>query len=146
MTDIKSFKNEMAFLSNFARTPFTTPSGTYCETVEHAFQACKTDDTQQRVWILESRTPLQAKQRGRCVDLRPNWNEVRLKYMKALVKLKFEQNPRPASMLCSTGNCLLEEGNYWGDTFWGVDIRTGRGQNHLGIILMEVRTELREGK
>jgi ribA/ribD-fused uncharacterized protein len=78
--------------------------------------------------------------------MRPDWKEVRLKYMKALVKLKFEQNPELASLLCSTGDALLEEGNYWNDYYWGVDFKTGRGQNHLGKILMEVRTELREGR
>jgi ribA/ribD-fused uncharacterized protein len=146
MQAIKSFRNEAYFLSNFAPTPFWTPQGTYCPTVEHAFQACKTNDPQQRIWVLTANTPLQAKQRGRHVQLRPDWNEVRLKYMKALVKLKFEQNHDLASLLCATGDALLEEGNYWNDTFWGVDFKTGRGQNHLGKILMEVRTEIREGR
>ena len=33
-------------------------------------------------------------------------------------------------------------GNTWGDTCWGVDLRTGQGENHLGRILMKVREEL----
>ena len=32
----------------------------------------------------------------------------------------------------------------WGDTCWGVDLRTDNGDNHLGRILMQVRRELRE--
>ena len=43
-----------------------------------------------------------------------------------------------------TGNLVLEEGNGWHDTFWGVDLKTGEGENHLGRILMQVREELRE--
>lgn len=35
----------------------------------------------------------------------------------------------------------LVEGNSFGDTFWGVDARTGKGENHLGKILMKVREE-----
>ena len=38
----------------------------------------------------------------------------------------------------------LEEGNTWHDTCWGVDAKTGEGQNHLGRILMKVRGELKE--
>ena len=40
-------------------------------------------------------------------------------------------------------NKVLVEGNRWGDTCWGVDTRTGRGENHLGKILMNVREELK---
>lgn len=36
----------------------------------------------------------------------------------------------------------LTKPNRWGDTFWGVDVRSGRGQNHLGRILMCVREQL----
>ena len=36
------------------------------------------------------------------------------------------------------------EGNGWHDTFWGVDLKTGEGEKHLGRILMQVREELRE--
>jgi predicted NAD-dependent protein-ADP-ribosyltransferase YbiA (DUF1768 family) len=36
----------------------------------------------------------------------------------------------------------LTEGNHWGDTFWGVDLRTGKGRNYLGRILMSVRREI----
>ncbi|MBQ6221203.1 MAG: hypothetical protein IJJ44_01130 [Solobacterium sp.] len=38
----------------------------------------------------------------------------------------------------------MVEGNTWNDRCWGVDIRTGTGQNHLGIILMKIRSELRQ--
>lgn len=41
----------------------------------------------------------------------------------------------------------IEEGNSWGDQFWGVTPSgvSGdfRGQNHLGILLMKIRAELR---
>ena len=36
----------------------------------------------------------------------------------------------------------LEEGNRWHDTFWGIDQNTGKGENHLGKILMKVRDEI----
>lgn len=47
-------------------------------------------------------------------------------------------------MLLRTGEQDLIEGNDWGDTFWGVD--QGIGDNHLGKILMQVRTEIRQSR
>ena len=67
---------------------------------------------------------------------------VRLDIMENVVRAKFMQNPYLAARLVATGTMPLEEGNRWGDTFWGVDVRTGKGENNLGKILMKVRKEL----
>jgi ribA/ribD-fused uncharacterized protein len=141
---ITNFRNEYAFLSNFYQAEFTTSRGIVCPTVEHAFQACKTDDPAQRLWVLEADSPSQAKQRGRHVNLRPNWDKVKVKWMYQLVYMKFKQNPRLASKLMVTGEAFIAEHNYWGDRFWGIDARTGEGHNELGKILMEVRKTLRK--
>lgn len=37
---------------------------------------------------------------------------------------------------------LVGWGNTWGDRVWGVDIHRGIGENHLGKILMRIRSEL----
>jgi predicted NAD-dependent protein-ADP-ribosyltransferase YbiA (DUF1768 family) len=55
--------------------------------------------------------------------------------------LKFS-DPVLREMLLDTGDAILEEGNMWNDTFWGIDLNTGKGQNHLGRLLMERRAEL----
>lgn len=61
-----------------------------------------------------------------------------------LVQRKFSaRNPELLRRLLDTGDLTLIEGNHWGDTFWGVDIRTGKGDNHLGMILMQVREQRR---
>lgn len=36
------------------------------------------------------------------------------------------------------------EGNTWHDVYWGVDLCTGEGENHLGKILMTQRQEFKE--
>ena len=59
--------------------------------------------------------------------------------MTNIVFEKFQQNPLLAKRLLETGDCMLQEGNYWKDLFWGVDLKTGEGENHLGKILMELR-------
>ena len=76
------------------------------------------------------------------MKLRPDWESVRLSVMARVVGAKFMQNPNLAVRLVATGMMPLVEGNIWGDTFWGVDARTGNGENHLGKILMNVREDL----
>lgn len=62
--------------------------------------------------------------------------------MQDLVWQKFSNSPELAKMLLETGDAVLEEGNDWGDTFWG--ICDGKGENHLGKILMHTREKLRK--
>lgn len=37
----------------------------------------------------------------------------------------------------------IQEGNYWGDTFWGVDLKKREGENNLGKLVMEIREKLK---
>ncbi len=53
------------------------------------------------------------------------------------VLCKFTQHADLAEKLLATGDAVLEEGNNWGDEFWGVV--DGRGMNWLGTLLMTVR-------
>jgi ribA/ribD-fused uncharacterized protein len=107
--------------------------------VEHAYQAAKTLDPKEREYFLQNVRPGLAKLKGKEVTLRPDWDSVKLKVMYDLVKQKFSTEPT-RTMLLNTGDAELIEGNTWGDTFWGVF--RGRGENHLGKILMQVRNEL----
>ncbi len=59
--------------------------------------------------------------------------------MELIVFEKFAQNEDLRYNLLSTGEEWLEEGNSWGDTYWGTSLETGEGLNMLGIILMNVR-------
>jgi predicted NAD-dependent protein-ADP-ribosyltransferase YbiA (DUF1768 family) len=81
-----------------------------------------------------------AKRYGKIVVMRPDWNDVRLAIMEDLVRQKFLTSSMER-LLLSTGDAELIEGNYWGDTFWGVC--RGVGENHLGKILMKIREELK---
>lgn len=83
--------------------------------------------------------PDQAKKLSKQILVVDNWHEIKLGVMKEVVKAKFDQNPKLKSLLLKTRNKILIEGNTWGDKYWGqVD---GIGENHLGIILMELRDE-----
>ena len=75
----------------------------------------------------------------------PNWEYRKLIVMKNLVYLKFAENEDLKQKLLSTGNEYIEEGNWWGDTYWGVCTNKKYnhvGENQLGKILMEVRQML----
>ncbi len=137
---IDRFKGKYFFLSNFHPCRVKFEDNTY-RSVEHAYQAAKTYDLSIRKDIQKLIHPRDAKQFGnKILYLRTNWEDVKLKIMYELVWEKF-QEPFMTELLLSTHDAELIEGNWWGDTFWG--ICRGKGENHLGKILMCVRDELR---
>lgn len=132
------FREEYAFLSNFAPCKLKV-NGLCFTSVEAAFQSFKTLDPNVRAKF-QYMTPSQAKAAGRKIkNLRPDWNDIRLELMLALVRIKFRNHPEYAKRLVQIQGPIVEN-NDWGDTFWGVC--KGRGENHLGKILMTIRDEL----
>jgi ribA/ribD-fused uncharacterized protein len=142
MTDpIETFAGQHRFLSNFFPSAIVYEGILYL-TVEHAFQAQKSLELGVRQWIADAATPSAAKARGRGVTLRTDWEAVKFDVMKALLAYKF-RDPTLRAKLLATGDAALVEGNTWGDRVWGV--YRGIGQNHLGRLLMEVRSEIQKG-
>ena len=136
---IKEFQGQYRFLSNFwyANIVF---DGLVYPSVEHAYVAAKTLDLNQRSKFTNPAIkPGGVKQMGRRLKLRNDWEQIKLEVMEELVRQKFSRSPLK-EMLLMTGKQTLIEGNRWGDTFWGVC--NGKGQNHLGEILMKVRSKL----
>lgn len=107
--------------------------------VEHHYQAAKTDHAGWAAKILAAKTPNQAKKLGRRAPMRETWDDEKLAVMRVLLRLKFK-DPDLAARLVATGDAHLEEGNWWGDIYWGVC--KGVGENHLGRLLMQVRDEI----
>lgn len=135
---IDSFQGEHRFLSNFWLVDVTLDDVVY-KSVEHAYMAAKTTDITLRIKIAEFETPGQAKRFCKTIPLRDDWEEVKLSIMTNLVSQKFKHK-KLAAKLKATGTFELIEGNVWGDTFWGVC--RGKGSNHLGKILMGVRSQI----
>jgi len=140
MRIIRQFTGPYQFLSNFYKCTIDYEGLRY-SSVEHAYQAAKTLDFDERIRIRNAETPGHAKRLGRTVKLRQNWDDIKVDVMRTLLRLKFS-HPELRQKLLDTGCAYLQEGNYWHDTFWGVDLRTGQGQNMLGRLLMELRSEL----
>ena len=138
MNKVDCFDGKYAFLSNFSPSPIVFDCVTY-PTVEHFFQALKSLNRDERRSIAAAASPGKAKRMGRQVKLREDWEDIKLDVMREGLRLKFK-DPKLKAKLLATGDAYLEEGNTWHDTYWGVC--NGIGQNHLGLLLMEIREEL----
>ena len=139
MNVITTFEGEYEFLSNFYESPVTFEGLTYGSS-EAAFQACKSLDPAVRERFT-SLSPAQSKREGYKVNLRADWEDVKVSVMDEILRAKFSQNPGLMEKLSATGQAILVEGNDWQDTFWGFDFNLGYGENTLGRLLMRMRAE-----
>ncbi len=138
---ITDFRGEYRFLSNFYPSLLIVDGLPY-ETLEHAYQAAKTDDLASKEQIRTASSAKEAKQFGRSVVLIDDWDDKRIDVMAALVKQKFTEHLDLKLRLLLTGKAELIEGNTWRDQFWG-QTKDGVGENYLGKILMSVRDNIR---
>lgn len=135
---ISGFFGPFRFLSNFWSASVILDGVTYPST-ENAYQAAKTHKHLRSAFV--HCTASQAKQLGRGVSIRDEWNTVKVDVMCDLIRQKFAPGTALASQLINTKDSLLVEANTWGDTFWGQC--DGNGRNHLGRLLMIQRDYLR---
>lgn len=152
MSEIRSFRGEHRFLSNFhdvsPHSIGVVVGGDIhrVPTSEHAYMACKTTDYEERLAIVLAPTPKDAKRLGYKVTLRSDWDDIKTDVMLHCVRAKFRA-PHLAEQLLATGHDILVEGNKWHDNFWGdcscAKCERTPGLNHLGRILMQVRDEIR---
>lgn len=134
MKKIVSFKG--TFLSNmFEIENGFEFNGLRFRNSEAAFQAEKCANPEDKVRFCNL-NGYQAKKLGKSVELRKDWEEIKLSVMKNVLIAKFS-NKELFQKLLETKDYYLEEGNNWNDTFWGVC--NNKGENHLGLILMEIR-------
>lgn len=139
---IDSFSGKYFFLSNFYKASVIYEGLTYPSS-EAAYQAQKCIDPKDRE-AFTAMDPAEAKRIGQEVELRKDWNDVKVSIMTEIVRAKFDQHPDLTERLLATGDAFIEEGNDWGDRIWGtVD---GQGSNYMGIILMQVREDLGKNK
>lgn len=131
MKTISKFRGEYAFLSNF----YILNDG---KSVEHYYQAAKCTNISDYLTILSASTPTEAKRLGKKIEIRRDWDQIKLIVMERLLIKKFS-DPILAEKLVNTLDYQLIEGNEWGDTFWGVC--NGVGHNYLGRMLMNIRDE-----
>ena len=140
--EIDYFREEYEFLSNFYPTKVMFDEMTYYN-AEAAYQAQKCSRYEDRCQFALLSAD-EAKRLGQKIEIRSDWDEIKYPVMEQVVYAKFAQNPTLAQDLLDTGDKPLKEGNTWGDVYWGINLRTGEGENNLGKILMALRDYFRE--
>lgn len=140
---ILGFQKEYRWLSNFWHAPITVIGFPYQNT-EAAYQASKTLDLDARKKF-ELLSGAQAKQLGRKLKIRPDWDLVKFEMMELVLRAKFMTHGHLAAKLRNTTDRPIIELNTWGDTIWGqVKNKNGVlvGDNMLGKLLMNIRDDI----
>jgi N-glycosidase YbiA len=148
---------DFGFLSHFHPSPISLDGETW-PTVEHFYQAQKSDNPDYRDAIRSAETPGLAKRlaappdaprrisqkswfRKNKVAPRPDWHDAKLDLMRRADLAKFSQHQNLATLLFATGDAALIEDSPF-EPFWGTG-PDGAGLNWAGRVLMEVRERLR---
>lgn len=151
-------RGAFGFLSNFYPAAIEL-DGREWPHVEAYYQSRKSLNPDYQAWILKSPSPSWAKFAGDSrvghprqakkswfrkhpQDLREDWEDRKLEVMEQALAAKFQQNPALGRLLDRTAPAELIEDSPK-DAFWGVGV-DGRGTNHLGRLLMELRREMRK--
>lgn len=132
--------------SNLFRRPMEFEGRVY-PTAEHAYQAGKARKDDVREWILSAPTPSLVAMAAHGLytwDIAPEWSRTKFDRMRKVLKAKFSQHEDLKQLLLSTGNSRLVEAGRTDNAVnrtWGEV--NGKGQNMLGVLLMDVRDEIR---
>lgn len=131
--------------SNFAPCVFGAEDewGRTCmyRSVEHFFQAWKATTPEDHDYVRTGSGPQDAKDRGRKIKLRSDWEEIKYNIMVFGLRAKFMM-PEYKRRLLETGNREIREDSP-SDFIWGY---RNNGQNLLGKALMQVRAEIKEAE
>lgn len=146
---IYQYQQEYRWLSNFWPCHVILPGeqglpDMAFDNVEKAYMAWKTLDYETRLKI-QTMGPGDAKKESRKKDFKlrsPYTNEMRIQAMEMLASQKFSKaNPELLQKLLDTKGTILAEGNLHDDTFFGIDLNLGYGDNHLGRTQMKIRAQ-----
>ena len=105
----------------------------------------KTTDKEKRKRIAQlniSKSSVAVKSIGKTIKEQPDWYIQKWAILLYALREKFNK-PRYKQLLLNTENLYIEETNWWGDCYFGVDIKSGLGFNILGCMIIHVRNEIR---
>ncbi len=132
--------------SNLYRRPIVFEDEIFA-TSEHAYQAGKARKAAVRKWLMEAPSPALLAMAAHGLytwDITPGWAAKKFDRMRGVLRAKFTQHPDLRALLLSTGEARLVESatvdnavnRLWGEV-------NGVGRNMLGVLLMELRDDLR---
>jgi ribA/ribD-fused uncharacterized protein len=138
-------KDPYGELSNFAPFPIRLKNETW-PTSEHYFQAQKFAGTSHEEEIRRAKSPMMAARMGRSRQrpLRKDWERVKDEVMREALRAKFTQHQPLKDLLLGTDEAVIVE-HTANDRYWG-DGGDGTGSNRLGVLLMQLRSELRAAR
>jgi ribA/ribD-fused uncharacterized protein len=148
MNEIRFYRaNEKPYgaFSNLFRRPILFEDTSFA-TAEHAYQAGKARRPEVRAWLMAAPSPALLAMAAHGLyqwDIAPSWSRVKFDRMRAVLHAKFTQHEDLREVLLSTGSARLVESatvdnpvnRLWGEV-------NGVGKNMLGVLLMELRTQL----
>ena len=138
---IKEFSGNYNWLSNFFPCSICL-NGQVFPSVEHAYQSEKSSEREWKKWCQYVSSPGKIKRDAKKLEInRKEWDKKKLKIMEICIDQKFSKEPFRTKLL-ETGEEEIQEGNNWNDEFWGVNLKTGKGSNHLGKLIMKKRDRL----
>jgi ribA/ribD-fused uncharacterized protein len=138
------FSNQKySMLSNYALTPLEI-DGRDWQTVEHYFQAMKSENFFEQETIRFAPNPKDAKKIASKINIREDWDNIKYSIMLKALRVKFREEEMK-NLLLSTKERLIYSDNPF-DLIWGTGKlgNIGSGQNLLGEALMEIREELKK--
>lgn len=146
MEPISTFRGQYEWLSNFYPCSITL-DGYVWRSTECYYQAQKFHNLQTKLRFTDlSGNQAKSLARSMASDIRSDWTNVSMDVMERALAQKFTFHNELGHKLMATGDVMLIEGNYWHDLFWGQCIcakHQGKGENHLGRLLMARRAILR---
>lgn len=129
------------WFSNMIECPIIIDSVKY-NSVENYYQAMKTLNPEEQLKIAKL-SPHASKSYARKIQMRPDWDSVKIGFMKQALIIKFTQHSDWKQKLIDNQSVIVEWNN-WGDKYWGATINDGMGSNILGVLLMQIRLTLIE--
>lgn len=143
--NIKGFFGEYRWLSNFHECKIKFRELDFnCSEAAYMYAKLEVDNNFEQYNSMKDLKPWEVKKWGRSVKLREDWEEIKFTVMRNILYDKFTRNLDLKEKLIATGDKYLEESNNWRDTCWGFDINLKKGENNLGKILMEIRSEIQK--
>lgn len=131
--------------SNLYRCSIVFEGQTFA-TAEHAYQAGKARKPEVKAWLMNAPSPALLAMAAHGLyywDVTPGWSQTKFVRMRGVLRAKFTQHADLREVLLSTGDARLVESatvdnavnRLWGEV-------NGVGQNTLGVMLMELRSQL----
>ena len=119
-------------------------------TSEHAYQAGKARKPEVKAWLMAAPSPSLLAMAAHGLyywDVAPGWSKTKFDRMRGVLRAKYTQHQDLQDLLLSTGDAKLietattdnEVNRLWGEV-------NGVGQNMLGVLLMELREELKQAR